>query len=108
MRRGKTRTLDLTMSWRSRFHDLRYPPKQRPRFRVPRLLFHASRWPSLSYIYLGLAISKLGTEERLALGPARTRYRTKRLRAVELYRRRFSRVPKLDEFSVRPLPRLGE
>jgi hypothetical protein len=74
----------------------------------PRLLLHASRWRSLPDIFLGLAILKLATEERLAVGPARTRYRAKRLEAVELYRRRFSRVPKLMEYSMRQLPRLGQ
>jgi hypothetical protein len=95
------------MSWQPRFHRLRHPRK-RPRAKEPRLLFHASRWANLPDIFLGLAILKLGTEERLAVGPARARYRAKRLRAVELYRRRFSRVPKLVEYSMRQLPRLGQ
>jgi hypothetical protein len=56
---------------------------------------------------LMLAILKLGTEEQLASGPARTRLRSKRLRAVQLFRHRFARVPDLKEFSMRQLPRLG-
>ena len=57
---------------------------------------------------LTLAILILATEERLASGPARTRFRAKRLRAVEVFRRRFTRVPKLKEFSMGQLPRLGQ
>jgi hypothetical protein len=93
------------MSWRSRFHDLRHPRK-RPRAKKPRHLFNFSRWSTCPDTFLMLAILNLGTEERLAVGPARTRYRAKRLQAIELYRRRFARVPKIDAFSMHPLPRL--
>jgi hypothetical protein len=62
----------------------------------------------MSEISLTLAILKLATEERLAVGPARARFRAKRLRAVQLFSRRFTRVPTLGEFSMRQLPRLGE
>lgn len=54
-----------------------------------------------------LAILKLGTEERLAVGPARSRFRAKRLRAVTLFRHRFTRVPGLEAFLVKRLPRLS-
>jgi hypothetical protein len=74
----------------------------------PRNLFQASQWHRLSDIFLSLAIRNLGIEERLSVGPTRTRFRAKRLRAVEVYRRRFTRIPKLDEFSARQLPRLGQ
>jgi len=100
-------TLDLTMSWRPRFHHLRHP-RRGPRVKQPRYLFHASHWSSMSEISLILAIVKLATEERLAVGPARARFRAKRLRAVQLFRGRFARVPALKEFSMRQLPRLGE
>ena len=74
----------------------------------PPCLFQASQWSRMSQTFLRLVILKLGTEERLASGPARTRFRAKRLRAIELFRRRFGRIPELHEFSMRQLPRLGQ
>jgi hypothetical protein len=52
-------------------------------------------------------VSKLATEERLASGPARARYRAMRLRAVAVFRSRFGRVPISDEYAEQQLTRLG-
>lgn len=72
-----------------RFRRLR----SRPRRTEPPDLFHASRWERLPDVLLSVAILKLGTKEQLASGPARVRYRARRLRAVAVYRHRFDRVP---------------
>ena len=106
-RGGKTRTLDLTMSWQPRFHNLRHPRKR------PRPKGAASSVPRKP---VGQPLRHLSgprdPEARNRRAPCRGSsthpYRAKRLRAVELYRRRFSRVPKLKEYSMRQLPRLGE
>jgi hypothetical protein len=74
----------------------------------PRNYFQSSQWSIMSQLYLALAIRKLAIEEQLALGPARARFRAKRLRAVELFRRRFGEVPALKTYSMRQLPRLGQ
>ncbi len=95
------------MDWRPRFHYLRHPRPSR-RVKEPRCLYQASKWPTMPELFLRLAILKLGTEEQLASGAVRTRFRAKRLRAVDVFRRRFTRMPKLQEFSMRSLPRLGE
>jgi hypothetical protein len=58
--------------------------------------------------FLAVAVSKLATEERLAYGPARARFRAMRLRAVEVFRSRFGRVPISDDYAARRLPRLGQ
>jgi hypothetical protein len=94
-------------SWQPRFHHLTHP-RPAPRVKQSRHLFHASQWPIMSEISLVLAIVRLATEERLAVGPARVRFRRKRLRAVELFKTRFTTVPTLNEFSTHPLPRLGQ
>src|SRR5207344_405161 len=62
------------MSWRPRFHHLKHP-RPRPRVKQSHYLFHASHWSSMSETSLILAIVKLGTEERLAVGPTRVRFR---------------------------------
>ena len=100
-----TRSLDLAqaMSWRSRFHHLKHP-KRRPRMKEPRALDLVSRWPRLSKIFLNLAIRKLGTEEFLATGPTRARFRTKRLKAVALFRQRFGDPPWLKDYAGRRSP----
>jgi|SRR4051812_27310920 hypothetical protein len=94
------------MAWRSRFHHLKHPKRLRRRIREPRDYFRASQWGSMSKVFLGLAIRKLATEEELAIGPSRARYRDKRLRAVEVFRRRFGEVPALKRLGIRSIPRL--
>jgi hypothetical protein len=101
-------TLGLIMSWRPRFHELKHPPRLRPRRKERRDYFKASRWPTMPEIPLIIAVTKLALEERLAVGPARVRYRAKRLRAIAVFRGRFTRVPKIDDFAEQPLPRLGD
>ena len=96
----------LTMSWRPTFHHLKHP-KRGPGIKEPRDYFNATRWPTMPKVFLAVAVSKLATEERLASGPARARYRAKRLRAVEVFRSRFGRVPISDDYAARQLPRLG-
>ena len=93
------------MSWRSRYHELEYP-KRRPRPKQPRDYFRAGDWLKFEKMYLIIAISKLGTEERLTLGPVRTRYRRKRLRAIEIFRRRFGKHSLVERDSAPRLPRL--
>ena len=95
------------MSWRLRFHHLEHP-KPRARLKQPRRYFHASQWAEMPKVYLVVAISKLATEERLSVGPARARFRAKRLRAVELFRKRFGESPAVTDNAVRQLPRLGK
>ena len=91
------------MSWRTPFHHLEHPVT-RPRIRQPREYFHASLWPQMPKVFLALAIRKLATEEQLAIGPARARFRSKRLRAVEVFRGRFGDAPWLSEYSLSQLP----
>jgi hypothetical protein len=95
------------MSWRPPFHHLKHP-KRRARIKEPRDYFKASQWPTMPKPFLAVAVSKLATEEQLASGPARARYRAMRLRAVEIFRRRFGRVPISDDYAARRLPRLGQ
>jgi len=76
-----------------------------PRMNELRYLLKESRWPNMSEGALRFAIVKLATEERCTLGPARARWRRKRLAAVNLFKTRFMRVPTLTEFSMRPLER---
>jgi len=95
------------MAWRPLFHELEYP-RRRARVRQPRQYFHVSQWSSMSKLFLGVAIRKLATEEQLALGPARARFRSKRLRAVEIFRQRFGDAPLLKTYSMPRLPRLGQ
>jgi hypothetical protein len=104
---SSTASLDLDMSWQPRFHHLKHP-RRRPSVNQPRHYFKASQWSSMSELFLGLAIRKLATEEQLAVGPARARYRAKRLRAVEVFRRRFGEAPALKTYAMRQLPRLGQ
>jgi hypothetical protein len=94
------------MSWQSEFHGLRHPPRLRRRLKEPRNYFQSSRWHSMPEVYLTIAVSKLAIEERLAFGPARVRYRAKRLRAIEVFRSRFKRIPKIRDFTELRLPRL--
>jgi hypothetical protein len=94
------------MSWRPPFHHLEHP-KRRRRVNQPRDYFKASHWPTMPKVFLAIAVSKLATEERLASGPARARYRAMRLRAVAVFRSRFGRVPISDEYAEQQLPRLG-
>jgi hypothetical protein len=94
------------MSWRPRFHELKHPRRLRVRRKEPRDYFKASQWPTMPEIYLTIAVTKLALEERLASGPARARYRAKRLRAIEVFRGRFRRVPKIGDFAEQRLPRL--
>jgi len=99
-------TLGLIMSWRPPFHHLKHP-KPRPRIKEPRDYFKASHWPTMPKAFLAVAVSRLATEEQLASGPVRARYRAKRLRAVEIFRSRFGRAPISDDYASRRLPRLG-
>jgi len=62
----------------------------------------------MSKVFLGIVIRRLATDEQLAFGPARARFRAKRLRAVEIFRRRFGEVPALKTYGVRQFPRLGQ
>lgn len=94
------------MSWRPPFHHLKHP-KRRARIKEPRDYFKASAWLTMPKVFLAVAVSKLATEEKLASGPARARYRAKRLRAVEIFRSRFGRVPISDDYAAPRLPRLG-
>jgi hypothetical protein len=66
--------------------------------------FHSSQWPRLSQIMLGLTITRLGRKEYFLSGPERARYRTKRLRAVSLFRTRFGEAPVLKDYSKRHPP----
>ena len=91
------------MSWRPRFHHLKHP-KRGPRLKQPREYFLASRWPTFPEIFLNLAIRKLSTEEQLATGPTRARFRSKRIRAVALFRQRFGERPWLKDYARRHLP----
>jgi len=94
------------MSWRAKFHELRNPPRLRRRPKERRDYFMASRWSTMPELALMLAVSKLALEERLASGPVRVRFRSKRLRAIAVFRGRFPRVPKIGDFAEQPLPRL--
>ena len=94
------------MSWRSSFHHLKHS-KRRARIKEPRDYFKASQWPTMPKVFLAVAVSKLATEERLASGPSRARYRAKRLRAVEVFRNRFGRAPLSEDYAASRLPRLG-
>ena len=90
------------MPWRPRFHHLKHPSR-RPPPKEPRSYFLASQWPKFPKVFLAVAIRKLGTEEHLAVGPARARYRAKRLRAVEHFRRRFGGGPAIEAYTSRRL-----
>ena len=94
------------MSWRPRFHHLRHPKRIRQRVKQPRefVYFQAAQWATLPEVFLVVAISKLGQQERMMVGPARVRYRNKRLRAVEIYRKRFGKL-RLKDLSMPRLPR---
>ena len=94
------------MSWRPKFHDLKHP-KRRPPVKEPIDYFRASHWPKFPSLYLNLAIRNLSIEEFLAIGPARARYRAKRLRAVALYRQRFGEPSWLKQYSERTCPGFG-
>ena len=94
------------MSWRPPFHHLKHP-RLRRRIKEPRNYFRASQWPTMPKAFLAVAVSKLATEEQLASGPVRVRYRAKRLRAVEIFRSRFGRVPISEGYAAQRLPRLG-
>jgi hypothetical protein len=94
------------MSWRPSFHELKHPRKLRPRRKEPRDYFKESQWPTMPEVFLIVAVTKLALEERLASGPARVRYRAKRLRAIEVFRGRFQRIPKIRDFAEQRLPRL--
>ena len=102
-----TPTLDLTMPWQPRFRHL-WHPRRGPQRKEPPYLFQVSQWSRMPQSFLTLVILKLGAEERVTSGPTRTRFRAKRLRAVKLFRRRLARVPKLAEFSMSQLPKLGQ
>jgi hypothetical protein len=93
------------MSWRPRFHYLKHP-KRRQRVKEPRDYFKASQWPTMAEVFLAIAVSKLVTEEQLAHGPARARYRAKRLQAVAIFRKRFGRAPLSEKYAAPRLPRL--
>jgi len=95
------------MSWRPRFHHLKHS-KLRPRLKQLRHYFLVSQWAQMPKVYLIVAISKLATEERLSVGPARARFRAKRLRAIELFRRRFGESTAVEGNAARQLPRLGK
>lgn len=102
-----TITLDLTMSREPRAY--RHKHRQRlPRSTRTQRYFQTSLWPTVSQGFLIVTILKLATEERMAFGPARARFRSKRLRAVELYRSRFGEVPALKTYGKRQLSRLGQ
>jgi hypothetical protein len=90
-------------SWQARFHHLKHP-KRAPQRYEPRNYFLVSAWPRLPKIFLNLAIKKLSTEEFLAKGVARARFRSKRLRAVEVFRRRFGEPAWLSAYSQRKGP----
>jgi len=90
-------------SWQPQFHHLKHT-KPGPRWSEPRNYFLASAWPRLPKIYLNLAIKKLSTEEFVAKGAARARFRSKRLRAVEVFRRRFGEPAWLIDYSHRKGP----
>ena len=94
------------MSWRSRFHRLKHP-KRGPRVKEPVDYFCVSRWVKFSHLFLNLAIRNLSIEEYLAVGPARARYRAKRLRAVALYRQRFGEPSWLKQYGERASPGFG-
>jgi hypothetical protein len=94
------------MSWRPPFHHLKHP-KRRPRIKEPREYFKPSQWPKMPKAFLAVAVSKLATEEQLASGPVRARYRAMRLRAVEVFRNRFGRIPISEDYAARRLPRLS-
>jgi hypothetical protein len=64
----------------------------------------ASEWQNMSQIMLGLAIRRLAREELRNLGPARARFREKRLRAVETFRSRFGDAPALGRYGQRRAP----
>jgi hypothetical protein len=66
--------------------------------------FHVTDWKRMPYPYLAVAIRKLATEEHLARGPARTRYRAKRLRAVEVFRARFGERSAIEGYGERRHP----
>ena len=53
-----------------------------------------------------MAISKLATEERLGVGPVRTMFRRKRVRAVEIYRGRFGKRKIVEGYAAPRLPKL--
>lgn len=91
------------MPWRSTFHGLKYA-KPRTRIRRPRHYFFASRWPRFPKVFLSLAIRKLSREEYLARGPMRARFRSKRLRAVAIFRQRFGDPVWLSEYGGRQPP----
>ena len=92
-------------SWQPRFHELRHP-RRRPRVKQPRDYFRSANWPKFGKVHLVIVISKLATEERLGAGPERSRFRRKRLRAVEIFRKRFGTHTLVERDSAPRLPRL--
>jgi hypothetical protein len=66
--------------------------------------FHVTEWKRMPYPHLAVAIRKIATEEYLATGPTRARYRAKRLRAVEVFRSRFGEKSAIEGYSERRLP----
>jgi hypothetical protein len=63
-------------------------------------------WKKFEKTFLLLAISKLATEERLTSGPARTMFRRKRMRAVEIFRSRFGKNMLVERDAPSRLPRI--
>ena len=83
------------------------PRRLKPVPRISRKPFRyavANEWTSMSQIMLALAIRRLAREELQHIGPARARFRAKRLRAVEVFRSRFGEVPALRRYAQRHAP----
>jgi len=55
--------------------------------------FHASQWLTFRQVYLAIAIQKLARAESSSTGPTRALLRSKRRRAVAIFRRRFGEAP---------------
>jgi hypothetical protein len=78
-------------------------PKRRPKLQ-PLHYLRPGTWLTVEKDYLKNAILYFAAQESIASDHAKSRFRSKRLRAVEVYRRRFGDQPLVQEYSDRELP----
>lgn len=65
----------------------------------PRKWLFVSEWPRLHRIMLGLVIKRIARAEARAVGPAKALLRSKRLRAVKLFERRYETMAFTEYYS---------
>ena len=81
------------MTWHIRDSRGAVKAPRKPVNRPSARYFHASQWLTFGQVYLALAIEKLARAESRSTGPTRGLLRSKRLRAVEVFRKRFGDPP---------------